>query len=57
VGKQKRKGFVEETAGAENFNLYKCFDYAATDEAFTVFDDECMDYMVENGFELAKAMK
>ncbi len=48
---------MEETAGAENFNLYKCFDYAATDEAFTVFDDECMDYMVENGFELAKAMK
>jgi hypothetical protein len=51
---KKGRRFVEETAGAELQICTNALIMQPQMKAFTVFDDECMDYMVENGFELAK---
>lgn len=51
---KKGRRFVEETAGAELQICTNALMMQPEMKAFTIFDDECMDYMMENGFELAK---
>lgn len=52
---KKGRRFVEETAGAELQICTNALMMQPDMKAFSVFDDACMDYMVEHGFELAKA--
>lgn len=52
---KKGRRFVEETAGAELQICTNALIMQPEVKAFAVFDEDCMEYMQENGFELAKS--
>jgi fumarate reductase flavoprotein subunit len=52
---KKGERFVEETAGAELQIMTNALMMQPDVKAFAIFDDDCMQYMSEHGFELSKA--